>query len=380
MANTQTNTQAKANAEAPQPRRTYKLAKFQRDLLQTDRKVCHDRKSPFSFLALPAKDGQEGLFPVAEISMFAGASGAWKTSVVLLFIKNWLKSEKFFGRPTCSGNGKYLIISFDRSKEGFARTAVRMGYDPNEFNLIDLGDDEYSDRDPGVIIDDILSQPEYADVQFVLLEGIDLKVGDVDETNKSGGKVKGGISDAHVIARLLRNLKRRAKDKRFAIIVSVGSPKQRAGNKYTSKRDQILGSGAWARMVETLVFLEQEDENDSSRRTMSLLPRNGKDEEIGIVLDQNNRPAAAPQQPTQSKADKPATWKLVIDWIRSEQSGIKPGDEFTVQQVAAAFPNLKPDTIQRTLKRMMEYKQQNRLEETGRGSYRRMPAPEDIAI
>jgi hypothetical protein len=376
VANTQT-TSTKENAPGTSAKRRYELAKFEPDLLKADRKICHESSSPFSFLALPSKDGQEGLFPAAEISMFAGASGAWKTSVVLLFIKKWEKGEHFFGRPTCPGNHKYLIVSFDRSKEGFARTAVRMGYDPNEFDLIDLGPDEYSDRDPGAIIEDILNQPEYDGVRFVLLEGIDLKVGDVDDGSKTGGKVKGGISDAHVVAKLLRSLKRRAQEKRFAIIVSVGSPKQKAGNKYTSKRDQVLGSAAWARMVETLVFLEQAEDTQDGR-TMSFLPRNGRDEEVSIVLDPQNRPTAAPQRPAQSGGEKPATWKLLIEWIRSNESGIKPGDEFTVQQVAAAFPDLKADTIQKTLKRMVSHVQ-NRLEETGRGSYRRL-ALKDIDI
>ena len=122
------NGKAAASTTSVQPNKPtqYKLAKFQADLLKVDRKICHDRKSPFSFLVLPAKDGQEGLFPVAEISMFAGASGAWKTTVELLFFKQWEKSEQFFGRPTCVGDGKYLIVSFDRSKEGFARGLSRL--------------------------------------------------------------------------------------------------------------------------------------------------------------------------------------------------------------------------------------------------------------
>jgi hypothetical protein len=356
------------SARHAQPRQRYQLAKFDSNLLNVDRKVCNERTSPFSYLVLPAAEGQEGLFPVGEISMFAGASGAWKTSVILLFIKKWTQREKFFGRSTCNGNGNYLIFAFDRSANGFARTAVRMGYDPNDFNLIDLGADEYSDRDPSAIINAALSQPEYRDVEFVLVEGIDLKVGDVDEIKggKIQGKVKGGLTDAHAITRLARSLMLQARQRRFSLIVSVGSPKQRAGNQYTSKRDQIIGSSAWGRMVETIVFLSQQDESDSSRRVMSIMPRNGKDEEIPIALDQQNRPTEAPQQ---APRDKRPPWQQVDDWVKSEKSGIKPGDAFTPKQVCVALPHLCPN-MTRTLDAMVKYGNIERLEH---GKYRRKP-------
>ncbi len=124
-------------------------------------------------------------------------------------------------------------------------------------------------------------------------------------------------------------------------------------------------------MVETLVFLEQEDDMKNERK-MYFLPRNGRNEEISIVLDRENRPTEAPPQPAKNEEQ---AWKQVLNWIRSDASGIKPGDEFTVQQVAAAFPSLKPDTVQKTLKRMAGY-EKNRLEQTDRGTYRRKPPVE----
>jgi hypothetical protein len=360
------------NAAHPQPVQQYQLATFQPDLLKVDRKVCHDRTSPFSYLVLPAKDGQEGLFPMGELSMFAGASGTWKTSVEL-FIRQWEKGERWFRRPTCPNNGKYLIVSFDRSKDGFVRTAVRMSYDPNDFKLIDLGQDEYSDRDPGEIIHDILSQAEFRDIQFLLIEGIDLKVGDVDEPitvkgkNVGTTKVKGGISDTHVVARLVRSLRKSANEQRFALVVSVGSPKQKAGSKYISERDQVIGSATWGRMVETLIFLEQEDECASARRTMSILPRNGKDEALTIMLDRENRPIEAPPEPPKDARD---AWTQIIEGLETDKLGIKPGDTFTPKQVQDALPHLSYDNVAKTLQRMAKNKN---IEKADHGAYRRSP-------
>jgi hypothetical protein len=166
------------------------------------------------------------------------------------------------------------------------------------------------------------------------------------------------------VARLVRSLRERANKQRFALIVSVGSPKQKAGNKYVSKRDQVIGSATWGRMVETLIFLEQEDEGDASRRTMSILPRNGKDEVLQITLDHENRPIEAPPEPP--KHQRPP-WQQINEWLQSDISGIKPGDTFTPKQVSDALRHLSAN-LSRTLNGMVEHKN---IEKLDHGKYRR---------
>jgi hypothetical protein len=370
------NPQQPPSAPTSKEKHRYQLAGFPPGLRTVDRKACHDR-SIFSFLVLPETDDQEGLFPIGELSLIAGASGSWKTTVILFFVWLWSHGERFFGRRTCPGTGKYLIVSFDRSQNGFARTAIRMGFDPNDFRLVELGRDEYSDRDPRKIIEDIVTQDEFQDIQFLIVEGIDLKAGDVDVSVHANGntrKTTGGIGDSHLVSKMMHGLQKIARDHHFALLASIGSPKQKSSDKYTSKRDQIIGSQAWARMAETVVHLAQEDEDDpNGKRSLSFLPRNGRDEVIPITLDENRRPARAPEEPP---ADKQDVWKQILDWIRSDASGIKPGDTFTPKQVSEALPHIKPDTVAKTLKRMVKY-ESNGIEHVDHGRYRRKAAEPD---
>jgi hypothetical protein len=362
---------AKTSSAAPgaAPKHRYKLVKFEKDLGTVDRKACQDHPV-FGFLVLPDHDDQEGLFPRGELSLIAGASGSWKTTVFLAFIKAWRKGEKFFGRRICRSNGKYLIVSFDRSKNGFARTAVRMGEDPNNFHLVELGPEDL-DRDPRDIIADIAAQGDFQDLQFLFIEGIDLKAGDVDV----GRQGKGGIGDSHLVSKMMRALQKISEKHRFALIASVGSPKQKSSDKYSSKRDQIIGSQAWARVTETVVHLAQVDENDpNSHRTLSFLPRNGKDEEIKIMLDPQHCPVPAPKTATAS--DKDPLWKQISAWLKSEKSGIKPGDKFTVKQVADAFPKEKYPSVAKTLSRMPDFKE-NGIEHVDHGTYKRAAEEKD---
>jgi hypothetical protein len=160
----------------------------------------------------------------------------------------------------------------------------------------------------------------------------------------------------------------------FALIAPIGSPKQKSSDKYTSKRDQIIGSQAWARMAETVVHLARsEDEDGGNTRTLSFLLRNGKDEVIQIMLDPDRRPARAPEKPPGQRED---AWKQILAWIRSDASGIKPGDIFTPKQVTDALPHLKPDTVARTLARMVKH-ENNGIEHVDHGRYRRKAAEPD---
>src|SRR5436305_1820058 len=76
------------------PKHRYQLVRFQEGLRNVDRKICQNHPV-FSFLVLPERDDQEGLFPRGELGLIAGASGSWKTTVFLAFVKAWTNGEKF---------------------------------------------------------------------------------------------------------------------------------------------------------------------------------------------------------------------------------------------------------------------------------------------
>src|SRR5215471_18211680 len=89
--------------------------------------ACNSADAAFEYLILPepGESEQEGLFPMHEVSIIAGPSGAGKTTWALQFLHAWQKGEKFFRRPSCPKPFTYL--SFDRSGNGLRRTLKRLG-------------------------------------------------------------------------------------------------------------------------------------------------------------------------------------------------------------------------------------------------------------
>ena len=76
---TATADKSQQTTSAPPPiKRTYNLATFPTDLRSVNRKECHDytkHAGIFSYLALPEKDDQEGLFLVGELNLIAAPQG-----------------------------------------------------------------------------------------------------------------------------------------------------------------------------------------------------------------------------------------------------------------------------------------------------------------
>ena len=116
-------------------------------------------------------------------------------------------------------------------------------------------------------IEAMTSRPE-----IVVIEGIDMLVSE--------------ISEIKCIAQFMASLDRVAKHFNIALIGTLGSPKIKAGQGYAAKRDNMLGSSAWARLAETVINIQYPKNDDTeTRRIMFVMLRNAPAEKYNLAFE-----------------------------------------------------------------------------------------------
>jgi hypothetical protein len=105
--------------------------------------------------------------------------------------------------------------------------------------------------------------------EVLVVEGVDMLVGEVN--------------DIKCVTAFMLGLDCVAKHFNIAVIGTLGAPKIKAGQGYAAKRDNLLGSSAWARFAETVINLQFPKGNDAEgRRLMYALLRNAPAEEFTL--------------------------------------------------------------------------------------------------
>jgi len=116
-------------------------------------------------------------------------------------------------------------------------------------------------------IEAMQSRPE-----IVVIEGIDMLVSE--------------ISEIKCIAQFMAQLDCVAKHFNIALIGTLGSPKIKAGQGYAAKRDNMLGSSAWARLAETVINIQYPKNDDTeTRRIMFVMLRNAPAEKYTLAFE-----------------------------------------------------------------------------------------------
>lgn len=250
-----------------------------------------------SYVIAPTNLGDEGWFPRGDISLTGGYSGAGKTTLILDMLEKQARGEFFFGRETY--RLPYLVMLADRSPRGLRRTMKRM--------KIDLKTLPHARHNGGNITDAIekelvARQPMPA---IVFLEGIDLM---------------GDSSKGQDVATLLRELARIADHYFVAIVGSTGSPKVKKGDGYKSAREMFIGSSSWARLVETMVLLQRENET-AELTDMVVLPRQSKPVSYTLRFEDGRLREATQEEakkfapaPTSSQGKGESARELAIEW------------------------------------------------------------------
>jgi hypothetical protein len=277
-----------------------KMAWMREDILQQTEGYALEFKYPavegtdFDFILGPMMGASEGWCPRGDPHIIAGPSGGSKTTLMMDLLQAQLKKERFLGHETYGL--PYLVVMADRGIRAFRRTMKRMGIDYTQIPTERLR----MVRDAGAIWA-ILRKIEECNPRpaIVFVEGADMLVKDA--------------SKMEIVTPFMDALQRIAFHYHIAFVVSVGSPKQKVGENYVAKRDQVIGTIAWGRMADTIVVMQYLEGDDTDRRrSVSVLLRNSMAEkyklafENGRLIPDNHVPESKPKVPSE------------VDWFRAQ--------------------------------------------------------------
>ena len=301
-------------------------------------------RSPHGYLVGTSSDTQEGWFPRDEISAVAGPSGGGKTRWMLELIGNVKRGESIFGRPVNSV--PHLFVSYDRSKRSFETNLRRMRLQPDAINVYRPTKEE-AKKLVIEFLPVLLYRPEYRDVGVVIIEGADMKV------------PKGRIIDLAEVSSYADDLQRLAERLGIHMILTLGTGKMKPNEKYLSLRERIIGSSAWGRKLETIVYLEP-DEHAEDLRQVTILTRNAAEERHKFGFE-NGRLVEVFDGPVKEKLEQ---------WISNQ---LQPGESFTLETAQAAT-NVPKSTAQSALTQLVG---EGKVRKRKRGTYQR-PGGESV--
>jgi hypothetical protein len=224
-------------------------------LLIFDEEEPMDEDAPPVYILQPLPGRKEGWFPLGEVSLVGGASGAGKTHALLRLAEDARQGRDTFGHGAAAID--YCILLHDRSTASMRRTCDTANVPVDEVmaRVIRLNRAQQKERPAAVVEAAIQTRPG---VKLWIVEGLDFW------TPK--------IADLEAVGDVLDELQRVAKQYRVAIVGTLGSPKQKENDRYASGRDQFMGSVAFGRKSETCISIE--NTSDDNVRKMTAMPRN----------------------------------------------------------------------------------------------------------
>jgi AAA domain len=224
-------------------------------------------QTPRPYVIAPLEGQIDGWFPLGEVSLVGAASGASKTTLIYQMLLAQERKERFFGHETFGRSS--VVFAVDRGKAAHDKTMERMRLKPESirFGRMPMAFDTEAVQVVINSIEAMQSRPE-----IVVIEGIDMLVSE--------------ISEIKCIAQFMASLDRVAKHFNIAVIGTLGSPKIKAGQGYTAKRDNMLGSSAWGRLAETIINIQYPKNDDTdTRRIMFVLLRNAPAEKYTLTFE-----------------------------------------------------------------------------------------------
>jgi hypothetical protein len=244
---------------------------------------------------------QDGWFPQGDVSGIGGSSGVGKTTVAIETFRQQRNGEKVFGHETFGLS--FLILMADRGVNANLRTIERMGINPDTVPIKRI---KGCGQDALIAIKDAVES--CAEIpQIVFVEGADMLQEDPSKMN--------------LVVPFITELHELAQHYHIALIVSLGSPKMTSKDFYSIRRDQLFGSVAWGRMMETIIILGYDENDDTSdKRVAAVMNHNGAAETLHLIFDHG----VLVEDTTPPEPDE------IIDWI-TEQT-----EWFSAQDAAKA--------------------------------------------
>lgn len=249
------------------------------------------------------------IFPEQEIHLVGGPSGSGKSTWMIQMLDDLDNKRPIFGYSPRTTPWTY--VSCDRSPDGMDRTLDRISLpiDRSKFHSIE--------DIPGNL--DIESVIKWCPTPLIVIEAMSLLI-----PTKSKGETVNSYQD---VGRWLRMTGSLLRENNKTIIGTVHSPKMKENEKFLDKRQRVLGSVAFAAMVETIILVERNDSQDPDQgcRQIHLLPRNAPEVVHHYRLDARGRFVAMEAESDDS----------MVSLMETLFSKIKPGEEFENSEFGA---------------------------------------------
>jgi hypothetical protein len=127
-----------------------------------------------------------------------------------------------------------------------------------------------------------------------------------------------------IVAPFIDSLQRVATRHNVCIVATVGSPKQKADDRYYG-RDARFGSATLARKVETIVLISLTDYKDgNSPREYCIMARNGTEERIYLRWDREAGALVQCEKPEPVEEEKKASPAMLLS-DRAKPANERPG-------------------------------------------------------
>jgi hypothetical protein len=243
----------------------------------------------------------EGHFPLGEVSLIGGTSGAGKSTILYSVAEQQKRGETRFDRPTY--RRRYMIILRDRGERDVRLTFRRLGLDQSAVDYHSL-EGEDRNKPVGEVIGRILDgRPAEERPEIVVVEGLDLGV--------DGTAVK--MED---VVPVMDALQTTARHFNVAIVGTVGSPKMKVGEDFANERERLFGSGAWGRMAASVWTLTAAGK-DAERVKLVMLGRHSKRQEV-ILEWQRGRLVEVAKEQLEREGDK-----TMLEWVCEQEKFTK---------------------------------------------------------
>lgn len=284
----------------------------------------------------------DDVFPLREVHLFAGPSGAGKTTMLMDMILAWQKGEPWFGHATHPLPAAY--ISLDRSLANLRRVFDRMHINFDVFPAKILTRRDYAEfaadvskkikektKDPNAAISpsglpSLVSflrhlTKLHPEVRVFIVEAVQSKV----ESARSSSP----INDEAAVSKFLIDLGEFCERADVTVVGICHTPKLKEDDQYGNPRERIKGAGAWGAYSDTVVLVEPDDATDvhNVTRNVWLLPRNSAQDKFQteyhdghlVRVEKQQNPVGTTTAAT--AAGKPTNLARLIAWFRAQALG-----------------------------------------------------------
>jgi Bifunctional DNA primase/polymerase, N-terminal/Primase C terminal 1 (PriCT-1)/AAA domain len=247
------------------------------------------------YVIAPLAGETDGWIPLGSVSLIGAPSGAGKSTTLYQLLLTQACKGVLFGHDTYGRT--FSVMGIDRGKPAHRRTMRRMRRKVDAIPFDPMAT-AYDTAAVQQIVTKLEAHTPAPEVLFI--EGVDMLV---SENN-----------DLRCISRFMDLLGEVAAHFHIAIVGSLGSPKIKMGQGYAAKRDNLLGSSAWARKCETVLILQFPNSDDTKgQRALFVLPRNAPVETFTLGFVDGNLEVQQPE----AKDKHSAEVAREIEWFRN---------------------------------------------------------------